>query len=214
MKVFVVGGATYYASFIKNSTLVDDIKEANIVLFTGGEDVDPSLYGEKKCDKTYSYLPRDIEEKEIFNQITKKQLALGICRGSQFLCVMNGGKLVQHCTNHAIHETHEITNGEMIYDITSTHHQMQYPYNLNKEDYNVLYISKQIRSYKFEGYGIDSSLLFTKGEPEIVIYHKIDKPLCLAIQGHPEYMRKDAPVVNMLNTLINKLLKEIKNESK
>ena len=38
--------------------------------------------------------------------------------------------------------------------------------------------------------------------------------MCLAIQGHPEYMRKNAPVINMLNTLINKLLKELKNESK
>lgn len=214
MKVFVVGEATYYASFIKNSVLVNNIKEADIVLFTGGEDVDPSLYGEQKCTETQSYLPRDIKEKEIFNQITKKQLALGICRGSQFLCVMNGGKLVQHCTNHAIHGTHEITNENLSYDITSTHHQMQYPYNLNKEDYTILYKSANIRSSVYTGYGIDTSLICLKGEPEIVVYHKVDKPMCLAIQGHPEYMRKNAPVINMLNTLINKLLKELKNESK
>ena len=40
-------------------------------------------------------------------------------------------------------------------------------------------------------------------EPEIVLYHKEGLPKCLAIQGHPEIMRSEAPVIEMLNKLLN-----------
>lgn len=81
IKVYVVGNSKYYASFLTNVELTDDITKAKIVLFTGGEDVDPSLYGKKKHPSTYSNLQRDLYEKEIFSQMRKSQLAVGICRG-------------------------------------------------------------------------------------------------------------------------------------
>lgn len=208
-KIYVVGEAIEYANFIVNSKLTSNIEDANIILFTGGEDVDPSLYGKEKHPLTYSNIKRDLYEKEIFNKIRKDQLVIGICRGSQFLCVMNGGLLVQDVENHAIWETHPIYNVKeyTLYDITSTHHQMQYPYNLDKSNYEVLYKTYDYLSRYYEGDGIDSELIYQNGEPEIVLYKNPDKPRCLAIQGHPEYMRKDAPVVKMLNSLINKYLK-------
>ena len=61
---------------------------------------------------------------------------------TQFLCVMNGGKLVQNCKNHALWGTHGITDGVVTYEITSTHHQMQYPYNLSSSSYDLLYKSE------------------------------------------------------------------------
>ena len=111
-KVYVVGEAKHYASFITNIKLVDDITTADIVVFTGGEDVDPSLYNAEKHPKTYSNLARDLYEKEMFEKIKPHQLVIGICRGSQFLCVMNGGKLIQHVNGHALFSTHEIINDE------------------------------------------------------------------------------------------------------
>lgn len=80
-KIYVVGNATHYANFIKNHELVSDLKEANIVLFTGGEDVNPSLYGCEKHSTTYSNLERDLYEKGIFEQVSENQLVVGICRG-------------------------------------------------------------------------------------------------------------------------------------
>ena len=200
-KIFVVGNATNYASWMKDSELTDNLEEANIVLFTGGEDVDPSLYNCEKHYTTYSNLNRDLAEKAVFEKVRPNQLCLGICRGSQFLCVMNGGLLVQNVNNHALRETHQIVDslGLTRYDITSTHHQMQYPFNLPKSDYKLLYYSSR-RSDYYEGCNID----IPPYEPEIVLYCKADKPKCLAIQGHPEYMRKEAPVLNMLNDLIDK----------
>nr|DAT77601.1 MAG TPA: putative glutamine amidotransferase [Caudoviricetes sp.] len=210
MKVFVVGGSVGYANFLENASLVNDIKEADVVLFTGGEDVDPSLYKCEKHPRTYSNLQRDLEEKKVFESvIPNKQVCLGICRGSQFLCVMNGGLLVQHCDNHAIGYTHGITDGKVCYQITSTHHQMQYPYNLNRKDYNILFRSEECRSTTYGGENIDSDYIRSYGEPEIVYYHKDGLPKCLAVQGHPE-MIPNSPVAKMINNLVKKLVDEIR----
>jgi len=206
-KVYVVGEQKHYANFLHDFEMVDNIGDAQIVIFTGGEDVDPKLYGAKKHMTTFSNPERDEYELQMFKQVRKDQLAIGICRGSQFLCVANGGKLVQNIAGHAIYGTHQITNGEMSYDITSTHHQMQYPFNLNKKDYDILYYTNI--SYEYQGDGIEPEKI--PCDVEICLYHKKDMPKCLAIQGHPEYMRPNAPVVEMINALIEGLVKEIEN---
>lgn len=204
MKVYIVGTATNYACFLKNYRLVDSIENADIIIFTGGEDVDPSLYNCKKHYSTYSNLDRDLKEIEIFKKVQPNQLCIGICRGSQLLAVLNGGKLVQDCDNHALHDTHPITNGKYTFEITSTHHQMQYPYDLDDNDYTVLYTT--MRSTKYYGDGIDVNKIIEKGEPEIVLYHKEGYPKCLAIQGHVEMM-PDFPVVKMINKLIKDIIR-------
>lgn len=210
MNIFVVGGATNYANFIEEAQLVDNLEKADVVLFTGGEDVDPSLYECKKHPSTYSNIKRDLEEKAIFEKVNpNKQVCVGCCRGSQFLCVMNGGLLVQNCYNHAISYTHGITNGSMTYQITSTHHQMQYPYNLSQKDYDLLYTADEMRSIDYEGDGIDKGTIYSLGEPEIVLYHKEGLPKCLAVQGHPE-MIPNSPVSKMISGLIKNLVDEIK----
>lgn len=204
LKVYVVGPAKYYSSWIENHELTDNLEEADIVLFTGGEDVDPSLYGCKKHHTTYSNIKRDLDEKAIFEKVKPNQLCIGICRGSQLLCCLNGGLLIQNVGNHAVYGTHRIINKYTSerFEITSTHHQMQYPFNLVKDiDYTVLYYALRCSPY-YEGDGISEPPC----EPEIVLYTRKDKPKCLAIQGHPEYMRKDAPVIDMLNKLLKELL--------
>lgn len=206
IKVYVVGGDICYASWLDNYEIVDKLEDAKIVIFTGGEDVDPSLYGKQKNPRTYSNLDRDLAEKAEFEKIKPNQLVIGICRGSQFICVMNGGILVQDCEGHAICGTHLITNMNNIYvDITSTHHQMQYPFYLNSSDYTLLYWSASNLSPFYDGDGV--SRVFY--EPEIVLYHKEGMPKCLAIQGHPEYMRKEAPIIEILNNIVNKCLEDL-----
>lgn len=211
-KIYIVGGANYYASKIIDSELVDKLEDADIVMFTGGEDVDPSLYGCEKHRRTYSNLKRDLYEKEMFEKIDpNKQLVVSHCRGSQFCCVMNGGLLVQDCDNHAIGYTHRISDGNKVFDITSTHHQMQYPYNLDPKDYTILYKSYDNRCSYYAGDKINIDYLISCGEPEIVLYHKDGLPVCLAIQGHPEMMDIDSPANIEINDIINKLMYEKDN---
>ena len=80
-KIYVVGDAVNYASFIENYELVSRLEDAQYVLFTGGEDVDPTLYNEQKYINTFSDINRDIYEKSIFDQMSPSQIAIGICRG-------------------------------------------------------------------------------------------------------------------------------------
>lgn len=90
IKVYVVGSAKYYADFMKNIKLTDKIEEANVVLFTGGEDVTPSLYGCRKHPKTFCNTRRDFEEKTVFEKIRKDQFIIGICRGLTMAHVKQG----------------------------------------------------------------------------------------------------------------------------
>ena len=95
-KIYVVGNAKMYSRWINNHTLVDNIEEADIILFTGGEDVDPSLYGCEKHYTTYSNINRDLYEREIFQQVKSNQLCLGICRGLKIVAHVKHGELLEH----------------------------------------------------------------------------------------------------------------------
>lgn len=207
-KIYVVGGANYYASFIENYELVSRIEDATHVIFTGGEDVDPSLYGEKKHPTTYSNIARDLEEKEIFEKINPSQIVIAICRGSQLMCILNGGKLIQHVENHALYGTHPIIDSttEQVYEITSTHHQMQFPYRLPNNHYKILMFSR-CQGKGYYGLELNQDELFQLQcfEPEVVLYTVPNKPKCLAIQGHPEIMNSNAPIITKLNEIINSL---------
>lgn len=206
LKVYVVGPSKDYAIWLNNFVLVDDLQDADVVFFTGGSDVYPKLYGCKCHPTTFYDANRDAYEKQIFESINpEKQIAVGACRGSQFLCIMNGGVLVQNCDNHAIYGTHKITtiDGEE-YDITSTHHQMQDPYSLPENYYKI--VAWANRSTRYEGFKLHTVEL-AKREPEIVIYNVPDKPVCLAIQGHPEMMHLDSPIIEKLNQLVYSLIK-------
>ena len=201
MKVYVVGYGRHYPCWIKDYELVDNLKNADIVYFTGGEDVTPELYGCKKHHTTMNNIFRDNEERRIFEQIESHQIAIGTCRGNQFLTVMNGGLLVQNCNNHARWGTHEITNGIDRYQITSTHHQMAYPFYMDKSHYDILYWAEGLSDI-YEGDKIDPSLI--DKEPEIIYYHVPGKPKCLGIQGHPEMMAP-GKLWDMLNTILKQI---------
>lgn len=66
-------------------------------LFTGGQDVEPALYGEKRrpaCGPACR--DRDVLEKEIFACALKEDKPVfGICRGIQMINVLCGGTLYQ-----------------------------------------------------------------------------------------------------------------------
>lgn len=206
MKIYVVGGNLEYANWISDKEFVNTPEEADLVFFTGGEDVHPSIYGKKDTGNCYTNLKRDMAEKSVFDSLKPEQHVIGVCRGSQFLCAVNGGNLVQDCTNHAIYNTHAITDGDLLLQITSTHHQMQYPFNLQDEYYNILFWAAPSRSSHYYGCDI-SSRLVNKKEPEIVEYHVPGKPKCLAIQGHPEMM-EGTQTAKYLDNLLKEFIKK------
>lgn len=106
-----------------------DHEEADIIVFTGGSDVTPSLYGEPKLHKTTNNPERDAVETSLFHRLLNKPDAIkrafvGICRGGQFLNVMNGGKLWQHVEGHVQDHPVYSVDEKRAYFCSSTHHQM------------------------------------------------------------------------------------------
>jgi len=99
--------ADMYKPYFKDMTdnydlLFSEPDSIGMVSFTGGEDVSPSMYGEPVGYRTGTNKYRDIFEKQIFEQALKHNIPMvGICRGSQFLNVMCGGRMIQDVTNHA-----------------------------------------------------------------------------------------------------------------
>lgn len=210
LKIHVVGGNNSYANFILSEYELVSLSEANIVIFTGGEDVSPSFYGEGTGSRTITNEERDLSEESIFNKISKRGdvLLVGICRGAQFLTVMAGGSLIQHVNNHGISGTHSIDiigEGRSI-DITSTHHQMMYPFSMNVNDYSIIAkSSKNLSNTYLNGYDDEKIIPNDFCEPEIVYYNKIN---ALCIQGHPEYMDKKSKAVKFINMLIGELMED------
>lgn len=205
IKVYHARGWQNYSSWIKNHTVVSNIKDADLVLFEGGTDVFAGRYGETQGKyNEYPDHKRDDEETALFKQAVAMNLPiLGICRGSQLCCVMNHGRLVQDQDNPKY--VHPITTSTgAVIPITSTHHQAQYPHDMPESDYKLLAWTEGMCGAHLNGENVEISDKPFK-EAEIVYY---PKTRALGIQGHPESMsRKNHPeTFGYLDSLIDKLM--------
>lgn len=205
-----------YVSYLKEkfevivhkTTDVKNTKDIDLVLFTGGEDVNPGYYNESVGKHTFINTNRDKKETDTFHKFKGYSFLLGICRGSQLLTVLSNGKLIQHveghCRDHSI-----ILKNSLRYNITSSHHQMLYPFDLNEKDYELIAYSEYFQSKTYlNGNNEEIDLSNNFLEPEIV-YYKNTNSLC--IQGHPEWSHCEKRASQMCLNLIDKYLKEFKS---
>lgn len=183
--------------------LVTNPQDVVLAVFTGGEDVDPSLYGEKKARRTCSNIQRDIKEQDYFHDIQNHGIPIvGICRGAQFVCVMAGGSLCQHVNGHAgIPHLVKTFEGDDL-TVNSYHHQMQLPeLNLNQYEYKRLaWAEPRITQHYYDENDAKIDLDF---ENEIMYYPDIN---ALAIQHHPEGMNSKSDGFLYTVELTTKLL--------
>lgn len=181
---------------------IDRISSKSLILFEGGEDISPELYEEKSRVLNQQYnRHRDFFEREMFLRAIKvKAPMLGICRGSQFLTAMNGGKVIQHVNGHIQYHMIE-TFDDALLSVTSTHHQMMNPFNLAHENYRLIAWSTPKQSDVY--LNGDNEQVAMPVEPEIVWYPKTK---CLCIQGHPEYLFKEDEFVIYSRKLIKQYL--------
>lgn len=81
--------------------LDDLIKSCDGFIISGGDDLDPSFYGEANIASTPTLKEIDLLDKRIVNYCVEfKRPLLGICRGMQAINVFLGGTLFQDIKNH------------------------------------------------------------------------------------------------------------------
>lgn len=188
-------------------TVVDDISKASVVQFTGGSDVSPHLYGETMHPATTSNRQRDDKCMVLFSYAVRNKIPMaGICRGGQFLNVMNGGSMHQHCDGHAIRGTHKATIREsgLIVDVTSTHHQIMRP----SKGGIILMDSLPLGTYK-EGMTSDKEGVFSvtdrKDEDDVeAVYYENTNSLCY--QPHPEWCEESSSCVQAYKSFLRNYL--------
>lgn len=154
------------------------------LLLTGGEDVNPNLYGETAIPETE---PPDDERDSVELRLIAEALErdvpmFAICRGMQILNVQHGGTLIQHLEtterhrrrtpNRALpaHQVRVLPNtrlagiaGAELWDVNSRHHQA---------------VSR-----------VGQGLMVTATDPEDGTIEALERPgkrFVLAVQWHPE----------------------------
>ena len=180
------------------------IEEAEVIIFQGGPDINPMLYGEKRHDTTHIDFKRDLEDIRALRQWKGpyEQMLVGICRGAQFLNVMvGGGTLWQNVNNHTRPHNLLIREPEKaVIQTSSTHHQMMC---LGP---NAVVLASAVEATQKEGHNKTVRPDLSKSlDPEVVFYPALNT---LCFQGHPEYTNvENKPFQNyFLKTISSELL--------
>lgn len=167
---------------------VQDPGLADVLVFNGGRDIGSEIYDEASVHQGVPFFKsaRDIFEISLFNDNVKRRpLMLGICRGAQLLNCLNGGKLWQHVTNHqGSHQMIDMRTSR-IYQATSTHHQMMRPAKWAQ----IIGISNEAKlKVRANERRVVEKLPgdITEGNDVEICWYKATRSLC--IQGHPEYV--------------------------
>lgn len=181
------GYASMYEDYFEDVTddisiLYNNPERVGMVSFTGGEDVHPSWYGEEVGYRTGASIMRDTYEKDVFDTALDSNIPMvGICRGSQFLNVMCGGRMVQDVTNHAgsVHKVKTYKGEEFL--VNSTHHQMSV---VTDSALLLAYASPGISKHYFNGDNIEEFV--PEFETESFYYPEFN---VIGWQYHPEMIK-------------------------
>lgn len=183
--VLIVGGGGQYGRMFQSNgwSLTSDMDDADLIQFTGGEDVTPMFYNESPHPQTYYNPERDQYEADIFyNALALGKPMAGICRGGQFLNVMCGGRMFQHVTKHCQdHLITDVESGELIL-VTSTHHQMMRP---SRYGHVVAYANQNSVKEHVENNKIVTIIEANEWQDIEVVEYPHERVLCF--QPHPEF---------------------------
>lgn len=159
----------------------DSPEDADFVIFGGGSDVDPVLYGENPHSTTHFNPQRDSQDLALYMQCLDQGIPMiGVCRGAQFLHVMNGGKLFQDVDEHyGEHSMWDIKKGMLIPNVSSVHHQMCRPNKVGgMEIVAEAHISKERWC---------NPHVVQRGKTKDIEAFFYRDSCCFGVQGHPEY---------------------------
>lgn len=161
------------------------------VILSGGNDINPELYGGKTEEGTISKKRDETEEKMLEIAIEKRLPVLGICRGMQFINVFFKGKLITK------------VKGEIEHVATSHNTHI-----LNEDLMKTLGKEIRVNSYHKHKVELSSELkAFAKSSDGIIegLYHP-SLPI-VGLQWHPERENPDEEVNSkIMKAFLNKEL--------
>lgn len=163
----------------------DDLKQGDILVIWGGEDISPTLYGKPVsrftgADEKPSR--RDDTEWALMRKASALEIPIiGVCRGAQMLCAFAGGTLYQDVNRHGGYHIVETPDG-YTFRTNSIHHQMMNPFNVKHEMLASIKTPLATHHYDVE------NLVEVKEEPEFVYFPEVKG---YAVQWHPEAMDVD-----------------------
>ena len=199
-KVFIIQSNPSYNHLFEELgfTLHDSMEGASLIVFTGGEDVNPALYDQPVHKSTWYNLFRDTKEAVYFNRALELGIPMvGICRGGQFLNVMSGGEMYQDVSKHTSdHTLIDAETGETVW-VTSTHHQMMKP---SSKALVVAFADLHGWREVWDGQ------IFSREESDMdyeVLFYEENKALCF--QPHPEF-QEYSQMREYFKKIINKYL--------
>lgn len=170
-----------------------------LVIFTGGTDINPAIYGENRGKFTgQSDTFRDNLEMRIFRRAKSLGIPMvGICRGAQLLCALSGGRLAQHINGHLRNHLIKTHDGRIL-NVTSAHHQMQIP---SKNAKILAFAAPKLSNFYLDGY--NEEMQDIPGDVEVVYYPESKS---IGIQSHPEWLHPSHPLVDYCEQLVDEFL--------
>lgn len=105
----------------------DYIANLDGLVFTGGQDVSPLLYGKEPSPKLQSiYPPRDRWERALFEAATKKNIPiLAICRGFQLVNILLNGTVYQDLSEYPVGKANAVQHIQNWGRMQYPHHSIQ-----------------------------------------------------------------------------------------
>lgn len=162
----------------------------------GGVDINPTLYNQEPL--LYTQTPNNYKDNLEIETIKEAWLEqkpiVGICRGAQLLCVMNGGLLWQHSEPENQQHSLETFDKNIFNKVIAGHHQIMRPrgkHSVLAWNPTPVKVFLTDKTFKLEEY-----------TAEVVWWPKTKS---LAIQPHPEWANKEDPFVKWINETMKNL---------
>jgi gamma-glutamyl-gamma-aminobutyrate hydrolase PuuD len=177
------------------------------IVFSGGDDLDPALYGEERHPKAIPIDPaRQRFELALLAEIERRRVpALGVCCGSQLMNVYRGGSLIQFLPDdqRANALEHRKTGPELTRHPVSIDTQSELGAAIGKKQIQVNTYHKQ--AVRAIGKGL--RVVATAPDGIIEAFEDPNFPLFAAVQWHPERLHDEPEHLAPFELLVSKALK-------
>lgn len=201
-----VGSVYYHCDYFHHNTVpvfsANDLIGLDLLVFWGGGDINPQIYGEKNIASDMPNYKRDAMEVEVMREAIGRIPILGVCRGAQLACALLGGKLLQDVNNHGhshpmvVAEPYRDIAGSPIVNTSSLHHQMM----VLPEGCEVIASAPgQSTRRRISELDVEHG---EHNDPEVAVHR--DKKV-LMVQGHPEYTPVTSDLTRFTVGLLNNL---------